>query len=247
MPTNRTFDPNGAVVLMPRHVGVVMDGNRRWARKARLASASEGHRRGADHIEDLLGWCEARRIEHLTVYVLSADNIRKRSGTEIGFLFGLVTDVLPALVTRSGTWSLHVSGDTGLLPDHAAAALREAEEHTAGRPAHLTLAIGYDGREDIVGGIRRAIREGAVDRLEGIEPDAITSRLGGGPVKEIDLVIRTSGEQRLSGFCPWQTAHAEVHVSPKLWPDFAEPDFDLALHHFSSARARAGGDTCRPS
>jgi short-chain Z-isoprenyl diphosphate synthase len=232
---------------MPRHVGVVMDGNRRWARKAGLASASEGHRRGADHVEDLLRWCEARGIEHLTVYVLSADNIRKRSDAEVGFLFGLVADVLPGLVIRSGSWSLHVNGDTTLLPDRAASALRDAEEHTAGRRAHLTLAIGYDGREDIVDGIRRAVREGAVDPLRGLDADAITSHLGGGPVKEIDLVIRTSGEQRLSGFCPWQAAHAEVHVSPKLWPDFDEADFDLGLRRFSVARARAGGEPCPPS
>jgi len=222
----------------PQHVGVVMDGNRRWARQAGLASASDGHRRGADHIEHLLGWCEARGIEHLSVYVLSADNIRKRSATEIGFLFGLVSDVLPALVTNAGRWSLHVSGDTRLLPERAAAALRDAEEQTAGRPAHLTLAIGYDGREDIMGAIRRAIREGAVDPERGLDPDAITAALGGGPVKEIDLVIRTSGEQRLSGFCPWQTAHAEVHVSQKLWPDFAEADLDRALAQFAAARTR---------
>lgn len=222
----------------PRHVGVVMDGNRRWAHRAGLTSASEGHRRGADHIEHLLEWCEARSLEHLSVYVLSADNIRKRSATEIGFLFGLVTDVLPALVTRAGRWSLHVSGDTGLLPERAERALRDAEQQTAGRPAHLTLAIGYDGREDIVGAIRRAIREGAVDPERGLDPDAITAGLGGGPVKEIDLVIRTSGEQRLSGFCPWQTAHAEVHVSQKLWPDFAEPDLDRALAQYAAARTQ---------
>lgn len=240
MPTTSTSVPDHAVVLMPHHVGVVMDGNRRWARRAGLASASEGHRRGADHIEDLLRWCEDREIEHLTVYVLSADNIRKRSGAEIGFLFGLVTDVLPGIVTGAGSWSLHVSGDTGLLPDRAATALHLAEEETAGRAAHLTLAIGYDGREDIAGAVRRAIRAGALDPSHTIDPDAITSRLGGGPVKEMDLVIRTSGEQRLSGFCPWQAAHAEVHVSTKLWPDFDEADFDGALRHFSAAAARTG-------
>ncbi|PKH43390.1 short-chain Z-isoprenyl diphosphate synthase [Nocardioides alpinus] len=239
MSTTQASEPDGAVSLMPRHVGVVMDGNRRWARRARLSSASEGHRRGADHIEDLLRWCDDRRIEHLTVYVLSADNIRKRSSAEIGFLFGLVTDVLPTLITRAGTWSLHVTGDTGLLPERAAESLRRAEEQTADRPSHLTLAIGYDGREDIVAGIRRAVREGALDPLHELEPDAITSRLSGGPVKEIDLVIRTSGEQRLSGFCPWQTAHAEVHVSDRLWPDFGEQDFDAALAQFHAASERA--------
>jgi short-chain Z-isoprenyl diphosphate synthase len=85
--------------MTPRHVGVVMDGNRRWARQAGLGSASEGHRRGADHLGDLLGWCQARGIHHLTVYVLSADNIRKRASTEIDFLFELVGDVLTSART----------------------------------------------------------------------------------------------------------------------------------------------------
>ena len=238
VPATESSDPSCDPAPVPRHVGVVMDGNRRWARRAGLASASEGHRRGADHVEDLLAWCEARRVEHLTIYVLSADNIRKRSGTEIEFLFGLVADVLPDLVVRAGSWSLHVSGDTGLLPGRAATALRDAEERTEGRPLHLTLAIGYDGREDIVAGIRGALLECATDPGRALEPDDITAHLGGGPVKEIDLVIRTSGEQRLSGFFPWQVAHAHVHVSPQLWPDFLEADFDRALRDFAAARAR---------
>jgi short-chain Z-isoprenyl diphosphate synthase len=231
----------GRQAVTPRHVGVVMDGNRRWARIAGFVNPSEGHRRGADHIEDLLGWCEARGIDHVSIYVLSADNIRKRSRNEVGFLFGLVTRVLPGIVARTGHWSLHVSGDLSLLPDDAAAELTSAETRTAGRRGHVTLAIGYDGREDIVAGIRGALRAGAVDRTGGITPADITAHLPGGPVKEIDLVIRTSGEQRLSGFFPWQVAHAEVQVSPRLWPDFREADFDEALAHYATALARAGG------
>lgn len=225
--------------VRPRHVGVVMDGNRRWARRKGLVTASEGHRAGADHVEELLGWCSTRGIEHLSVYVLSADNIRRRSPHEIGFLFELVADVLLAVVERSGTWSLHVSGDRGLLPERVAAALHEAETRTADRSSHVTLAIGYDGRQDIVDGIRDAIRSGAIDADLQVHPQAITGHLAGGPVKEIDLVIRTSGEQRLSGLFPWQAAHAEVHVSAKLWPDFGAADFDAALPHYA-ASARGG-------
>ena len=113
----------GTQTVRPCHVGVVMDGNRRWARLAGLVNPSEGHRRGADHVEDLLDWCEARGIDHVSIYVLSADNIRKRSDHEVQFLFGLVAHVLPGLVGRSGHWALHVSGDLALLPDDAAAEL----------------------------------------------------------------------------------------------------------------------------
>ena len=211
----------------------------RWARAAGLRDASEGHRQGADHIEDLLAWCAARGIDHLSVYVLSADNIRKRSAVEIDYLFALITDVLPDLVVRAGRWSLHVSGDLELLPVAAAQALSRAVERTSGRQAHLTLAIGYDGRADIVAGIRGAILASAADPGQDLDPRSITDHLAGGPVKDIDLVIRTSGEQRLSGFFPWQTAHSEVYVSPKLWPDFTEADFEVALAHYADCQSPA--------
>lgn len=220
--------------MLPTHVGVVMDGNRRWAKAAGLASPSEGHRRGADHLEELLGWCDTRGIDHVTVYVLSADNIRKWSAAEIRHLVGLLDSTLPELVTRSSRWALHVSGDLDLLPPPTAVALRAAEQSTAGPPAHLTLAIGYDGRADIVAGIRTALAAYGPD----IDADAITASLPGGPVKEIDLVIRTGAEQRLSGFFPWQSARAEIYLSPKVWPAFTAADFDDALRFYAD-RVRA--------
>jgi len=135
----------------PTHVGLVMDGNRRWARAAGL-DARIGHRVGAEHVEDVLRWCEDAGIGHLTVYVLSADNIRRRGG----------------------------------------------------------------------------------------DVDDITRRLGGGPVKDIDLVIRTSGETRLSGFFPWQCAGAELYLSALMWPAFGEADFLRALRTYAERRRRSG-------
>ncbi|OIJ25423.1 polyprenyl diphosphate synthase [Nocardioides luteus] len=222
--------------LLPTHVGVVMDGNRRWAKKAGFADPGAGHDAGADHVEDLLRWCTRWRIDHLTSYVLSADNIRKRPRSQVDHLFGILAEKLPQTVVRSDRWALHVSGDLSLLPDDAAEALRAAERETADRPAHLTMAIGYDPHGDIVEGVRRAIAGGATE----IDEQAITAALPGGPVKEIDLVIRTSGEQRLSGFFPWQTSHAEIVVSEKLWPDFTEADFADALEQYAARRSLVG-------
>ena len=216
---------------LPRHVGLVMDGNRRWARAAGYVNPSVGHRHGAEHVEDLLRWCTDWGVDHLTVYVLSAANIRKRPGPELEYLFDLLATVLPDKVVRSRRWQLHVSGDLSLLPDRSQVALRRAVEQTAGRPAHLTLAIGYDGHGDIVEGIREALRTAGGAR---VDVDAITASLPGGPVKDIDLVIRTSGEQRLSGFFPWQSAQAELYVSPKMWPAFTERDFAGALRWYAS-------------
>jgi short-chain Z-isoprenyl diphosphate synthase len=206
-----------------------MDGNRRWARAAGNADVSHGHRAGARHVEDLLSWCVDFDIHHVTTYVLSADNIRKRSAREVGFLFELLAGELPDLVLRSEQWSLHVAGDELMLPPAVREALTSAARATSGRARHLTMAIAYDGRADIVGAIRSAMRDGA----DPSDPGAITAHLAGGPVKEIDLVIRTSGEHRLSGFCPWQTAHAEVYVCPKPWPAFTDDDFTEALRHYS--------------
>lgn len=219
-------------ITLPRHVGVVMDGNRRWARAAGHQDPRVGHRYGADHVEDLLQWCTDWGIEHLTTYVMSADNIRKRPPEQVGYLFELLAGRIPDLVLRSGRWALHVSGDLDLLSADARQALVDAELETVDRPAHLTMAIGYDGRGDIVDGIRRALVEHGPD----IDEAAITAALAGGPVKDIDLVIRTSGELRLSGFFPWQTADAEIYVSSKLWPDFDADDFAEALRYYSSRR-----------
>lgn len=207
-----------------------MDGNRRWAKAAGHGNPSVGHQHGADHVKRLLQWCDGWGIDHVTVFVLSSDNIRKRGAAEVGYLFTLLDDAVPRMVTENSRWALHVTGDLGLVPAATATALRDAERQTADRLAHLTLAIGYDGRADIVAGIRGALRAHGA----GIDAEAITASLAGGPVKDIDLVIRTSGERRLSGFLPWQTERAEIFVSPKMWPAFTSVDFAAALLHYSA-------------
>ena len=218
-----------------------MDGNRRWARAAGYSNPSVGHRVGAERVEHALRWCEEWGIEQLTIYVLSADNIRRRAGEQVDYLMGLIETVITDKVLGgSGTWQLHVAGDERLLPESTAAALGEAMSRTQGRPRHLTLAIGYDGRGDVVAGVRAALLEAVAAGPAGLEEvasrfdvDSITRNLGGGPVKDIDLVIRTSGEQRLSGFFPWQSAHAEIYVSPKMWPAVTGADFAQALVHYA--------------
>ncbi|CAN5514632.1 isoprenyl transferase [soil metagenome] len=214
---------------LPRHVGLVMDGNRRWARAAGL-DARAGHRAGAEHVADVLRWSEEVGIDHLTVYVLSADNIRRRGSDEIGHLMTLLETVVPdAVLSRDGHWRLHVSGDLTLLPASTRAVLDDAVEQTANGAAHLTLAVAYDGRADIAHAVRRAVLEGGA-----ADVDDITRCLAGGPVKDIDLVIRTSGETRLSGFFPWQSAGARLHLSPRMWPAFTHADFLRALLSYDS-------------
>lgn len=220
----------------PQHVGLIMDGNRRWARAAGFVNASIGHKIGANHLGDLLDWLHARGIDHASVYVLSADNIRKRDSAEIAYLCELIRTVVPQRVRDAQWWRLHIAGDLDLLPATCADALRDAQAATADRSGHLTLAIGYDPKQELTEAVRRILRTTAVNRFpEGDHLSAaITEALPGGPVKDIDLVIRTSGEQRISGFFPWQSQHAEIHVSDKMWPAFTEHDLDMALIDYES-------------
>ena len=232
----RRLDP----IPRPRHVGIIMDGNRRWARTMGLADPSLGHRAGAEHIEDVLRWAEHWDVHHVTLFVLSADNIRKRSSVEVGYLFEL-RELVPEAIMRSHQWALHVSGDPRMLPGPTLAALTEATRRTAARPRHVTMAIGYDAHHDIITGMRAALRElvdsGRDPHL--IEIDDITHALPGGPSKEIDLVIRTGGDTRISGFFPWQASHAEIFFTSQGWPAFTELDFARALAHY--ARNRLAG------
>ena len=218
----------------PRHVGLIMDGNRRWARSRGLADVSLGHRAGAEHLSDFLAWLSARGIEHASVYVLSADNIRRRSPLELGVLFTLIENVIPARVLAAGQWRLHISGNLDLLPTTTREALGRAIEMTRDRPGHLTLAIGYDARADILGAVRRAVAALPADEPGALSVDLISQQLPGGPAKAIDLIIRTGGDSRTSGFFPWQSTSAELHVASCSWPDFSEHDLERALAHYDA-------------
>lgn len=220
-----------SAVHRPNHVGLIMDGNRRWARSQGHISASVGHKAGAEHLSDVLGWLASRRIDHVSAYVLSADNIRKRESGEVSYLFHLIENEIPARVEATGLWRLHVSGDLDLVPASTRAALRKAVEDTRGRPGNLTLAIAYDAREDMVRAIRRAILADATS----ISSETITENLAGGPVKDIDLVVRTGGDNRVSGFFPWQCRSAIIYKCEKAWPAFGEAELDAALEFYNNS------------
>ncbi|AKU19287.1 hypothetical protein VV02_24595 [Luteipulveratus mongoliensis] len=220
----------------PRHVGLVMDGNRRWARAARLAP-SVGHRAGARHMGTVLSWCEDEGIDHVTIFVASALNLRKRDSAEVANLMELLETVIAEQIETS-TWRLHVAGDLSLVPATTRDALQHAMDHSAGRGRHLTLAVGYDWQGEVVESVRSSLAEVRTwdEALEALDERSIAGHLRGGPSKDIDLVVRTSGEQRLSGFFPWETTRSELFFVDHLWPDFSREDFDAALAHYASKR-----------
>jgi short-chain Z-isoprenyl diphosphate synthase len=234
---------------MPQHVALIMDGNRRWARTNGHANPSVGHRYGAEHVEDVLGWCADLRIPHVTVWVASADNLAKRSPDEVAFLMYVAEDVIASRLARpSGRWQLHLAGNLDLLPSSTAIALKEAREATLGRASegHLTVAIGYDGRSEIVEAVRSILLEGgatdtSLDEVAAsITTESIAAHLYNPNLPDPDLIIRTSGEQRLSDFMLWQGVDSQLYFCDVYWPGFRQIDFLRALRSFG-ARTRSIG------
>jgi short-chain Z-isoprenyl diphosphate synthase len=231
---------------LPQHVGVIMDGNRRWARAIGLEDVAHGHRRGAEKIVDLLGWCDDAGVQVVTLFLLSTDNLG-RPEPELSALLSIIEDVAGDLARPGRRWQLRAMGALELLPPETAAVLKRAEEDTHGRPgATVNLAVGYGGRREIADAVRSLLAEHAErgttlpELVETLEVDHIAEHLYTRGQPDPDLVIRTSGEQRLSGFLLWQTANAEFHFTDVYWPDFRRIDFLRALRDYSARHRRFG-------
>ena len=232
---------------LPCHVGVLVDGNRRWARSIGLKDVSEGHSRGADKITDFLSWCDEAGVEVVTIFLLSTDNL-SRPEPELVPLLRIIEGVAEGLARPGLRWQLRPMGALELLPAETVAVLKQAEEDTRGRPgATVNLAVGYGGRREIADAVRSLMAEHAergtsLDELvELLDVDHIAEHLYTRGQPDPDLIIRTSGEQRLSGFLLWQTAHAEFYFTDVYWPDFRRVDFLRALRDYSARHRRFGG------
>ena len=230
--------------VVPRHVGVILDGNRRWAR-ASGEGAAHGHRAGADRILDFLGWCEDAGVERVTLWLLSTDNLT-RPARELTELLGIIEDVVGRLAAAR-RWRVHPVGALDLLPAPTARRLKEHEEATRGVDGlHVNVAIGYGGRREIADAVRSLLHEQAqqgrsIEELaESLDVEHIAEHLYTRGQPDPDLVIRTSGEQRLSGFLLWQSAHSEFYFCEALWPDFRHVDFLRALRSYSQRHRRFG-------
>lgn len=227
---------------LPRHIGLIMDGNRRWARQVGLDNASLGHQHGAAHVKDVMSWCEDIGIRHMTVFVASADNLHKRDNAEMRFLMDVVERIVIPRAVESGNWQVHVAGRLDLLPDSTRDALKLAAEDTRDRDAefHLTAAVGYDGRHELVDAVRALLDDRAqagsslTELAATLTPDDISRHLYTAGRPDPDPVIRTSGEVRLSGFLLWQAACAELHFCDVHWPGFRYLDFLRALLSYAA-------------
>ncbi|UOR02280.1 isoprenyl transferase [Leucobacter allii] len=239
----REIDP----ARVPHHIAIIVDGNRRWAKQRLQERAAFGHRAGALKVPEFLGWCEAAGVGTVTLYLLSADNLRARDRQELEDLTGIIA-VLAAQLAEHPGWRVKHVGSCDGLPEELATALAEAEASTEGRDGlHINLAVGYGGRSEITEAVRSVIAEhqaagGGIETLaERLTPEMIGEHLWTRGQADPDLVIRTSGEQRLSDFMIWQSAHSEFYFVEALYPDLREVDFLRALRDYSSRHRRLGG------
>jgi short-chain Z-isoprenyl diphosphate synthase len=219
------LEPSGR---LPRHVGVITDGNRRWAKEFGTTT-EDGHRAGAQRIVELIGWCDELGIEVVTLYVLSKENLQ-RSADEVRVL---------------GT----IIGDMSLLPDALRTRLaRAADASTSHARARIrvNIAAGYGGRQEIVAAVRELLQDSLDEgrsleqAIESVTEEGISEHLYTKGQPDPDLIIRSSGEQRLSGFLIWQSAYTEFYFCEAYWPAFRRTDFLRALRAYAERNRRYG-------
>lgn len=230
---------------LPRHVAVMLDGNRRWA-KARGAGTASGHQAGADKIEELLEWCREAGVEYVTLWLLSTDNLR-RAEEELAPLLKIIETAVADLA-ESGHWHLKIVGALDLLPPETAASLSASAERTQDVDGMIVnVAVGYGGRREIADAVRDLLLARAADgeTIEQIAAELTVEDIAGHLYTkgqpDPDLVIRTSGEQRLGGFLLWQSATSEFYFCEAYWPDFRHVDFLRALRAYAGRHRRFGG------
>ena len=235
---------------VPRHLGLILDGNRRYALERGFVDPLEAYALGARKLDDVLLWCDELSIPAVSLWVLSTENFR-RDASEVSGILETVEAKLVQLARHPRTHRLGVRvravGKLDLLPDSVVAAIREAEEATAAnRGMVLTIAVAYGGRQEIIDAMQAMLREKAKQGedletiIEGISEETLAQYLYTPDLPDPDLIIRTSGEVRLSGFLLWQSAYSEFYFCDAHWPAFRKTDFLRAVRAFQQRDRRFG-------
>lgn len=230
-------DSSQEFTVLPKHIGIIMDGNGRWAKK-RALPRSAGHKAGANVFRTISKECERLGIEYVTFYAFSTENW-KRPKEEVDALMNLFMDYLleaKSDMTQAGNSKIKFIGEREGISDDLLKLMDEAEEETAPHTGTTVyLAINYGGRQEIVSAVNKLIKEGKTEITEQDISDNIYT------VPDCDLIIRPSGEERLSNFLLWQAAYSEFWYSDVLWPDFKVEDLHMALSEFEKRNRRFGG------
>lgn len=222
---------------LPLHVGVIMDGNGRWAKK-RLLPRKLGHKSGMERMIGLSEHAKKSGVKYLTVYVMSTENLVRRPEDEIEGLFGLIRKYFTAqaekLYARGS--GIKIIGDISALPEDIVKILTDAENASPANPVFtLVFAINYGGRREIISAVNRAVERG-----EKVTEENFARLLYTAEIPDPDLIIRTGGESRLSNFLTYQSAYAELYFTDVLFPDFSDAEFDRAIAAYAARDRRFG-------
>ena len=232
---------------LPRHIGVVLDGHRRHARAEGLASYAESYREGMERFEDFLGWAADLKIRAVTAWVLSPENL-SRPSEELNPYFEVLIDLFQRLPEKCADYDMALKfiGSLDLLPRHLVEAAKTAEERHPDGSRRLNVAMGYGGRQEIVDATKDLVTqlagEGvpALEIADHIDAEALAQHMYSADLPDADLIIRTSGESRLSGFLLWQSAYSEFVFVDVNWPAFRRVDFLRALRDYEGRTRRFG-------
>ncbi len=230
---------------IPNHIAIIMDGNRRLAERLGLRPW-EGHRLGAEKVEDVLNWCLDLGIKNVTAYAFSTENFN-RPKEEVEKLFDLFEEYFNKVAkdekTHKNRMRVKAIGRIERFPERVRDAIKRAEDVTKDYDNfHLNLAVAYGGRQEVVDAVRKIadkVREGRLD-LDSIDERTVSKHLYTNGLPDPDLIIRTSGEERISGFLLWQSAYSELYFCESFWPGFRKIDFLRAIRTFQQRKRRFG-------
>lgn len=231
---------------MPKHIAIIMDGNRRYAEEVLGADPMEGHKLGRKKLDEVLHWCLDLDIHILTVYAFSTENFN-REQSEVSYLMELLEQSLYEFADDPEVHKHHVAinviGDVSMLPEGVVKAMEYAREKTSGyRDNFLNMAIAYSGRQDITNAVRdiaRAVSEGRL-AIDDIDESVVSRYISTTGQPDPDLVLRTSGEIRISNFLLWQMAYSELYFADVYWPGFRHIDFLRAIRTYQQRTRRFG-------
>jgi len=223
----------------PHCIGIIMDGNRRWA-KARGLKSFEGHRAGSETLKNAVQWAKDAGVEHIIFYTFSTENWN-RSEEEVSYLLGLIGDFIKKELEHFHTEGgvLHYVGDLSRFSPELQKTLKESAEKTVGNSGpHVYFALNYGGRQEILSAVRSIVS--LKPEAGEITDEYFAKHLQTGDMPDPDIVIRTSGEMRLSGFLPWQSVYSELFFTKTLWPDFSKEEFEAILAEYAARERRHG-------
>lgn len=220
------------------HIAFIMDGNRRWAKKLGKQTM-EGHGEGANKAREVVEWCVRRNIPHITLWALSTDNLKKRSIAELSYIFSLLAKIPEFFgdLKQHGI-SLDFFGDLEGLPEQIKKTVHSLQKtmHVPNARHHLHIALNYGGQREIVEAVNKLLTL----KKDHISEEDITNNLSSGHIPPADLIVRTGGKRRLSGFLLWQSGYAELFFTNSYWPAFSEDDFEKALSFFLNTKRNFG-------